>query len=177
MVKPKLQPIPHVLESGTFLSARRHILARPNPVLEERCVAVDPRDRSILDLAEAMVHTMRAAGCVALSAPQIGELVRVFCMDVRGLLVLVNPSIVKRRGNAIMAEECMSVPHIVADVARAAQVLVEGFEPGSGRMIRLATNGLEARCIQHEIDHLDGVSFVERTLEASAEPLARRWYA
>jgi peptide deformylase len=180
MVKPKLQSvatIPHPFESGTFRAARRAILERPDPSLEERCIPVDPRDRAVVDLAAVLVSTMRASrDCVGLSAPQIGERVRVFCMDVMGLIVLVNPSILKRRGNTIMVEECMSIPDIVADVARASDVLVEGFEPGTGRMIRLATNGLEARCIQHEIDHLDGICFVERTIEASSDPLARRWY-
>jgi peptide deformylase len=164
MGKPKLQPIPRLPESGTFPRASRCIVTRPDPVLEEPCVAVNPYDRSIVELAAAMVSTMRStAGCQALSAPQLGELVRVVCTDIRGLLVLVNPVILKRRGTAIMREECLSIPNAGADVARAAAVLVAGFEPGTGRVIRLATNGLEARCIQHEIDHLDGVSFIERT--------------
>lgn len=180
MVKPKLQSVtavPHALESGTFRAARRAILERPDSSLETRCVPVDPRAPSIVELAGVLVSTMRASlDCVGLSAPQIGENVRVFCMNVMGLIVLVNPTIVKRRGNVIMAEECVSVPDVIADVARASEVLVEGFEPGSGRLIRLATNALEARCIQHEVDHLDGICFVERTIEASADPLARRWY-
>jgi len=179
MVKAKPSPaIPHVLESGTFRTARRAIIERPDPSLEERCIPVDPRSQAIVDLAGVLVSTMRASlDCIGLSAPQIGEHVRVFAMDVMGLIVLVNPTIVKRRGNVVMPEECVSVPDVIADVARASEVLVEGFEPGTGRMIRLATSGFEARCIQHEIDHLDGISFVERTIEASADPLQRRWYA
>jgi peptide deformylase len=105
-------------------------------------------------VAEALIATMCATGRVALSAPQIGELVRLICVDV------VNPCIVQRRGAAVLPEKCPSVPGVKAEIERATDILVEGFEPGTGRKILWATHGLEARWIQHEIDHLDGVLIV-----------------
>jgi peptide deformylase len=123
---------------------------------------------------------------VGLAAPQIGESVRVFSMDLTGhkkarscagLVIMCNPRIVALRGNVVMREGCMSVPHLTGNVARAAEVTVEGLEPGSGRVVRVSADAMEARCLLHEIDHLDGYVFVERVLDASADLFSRKWYA
>jgi peptide deformylase len=150
-------------------------------------VEVDPRSPAIVALANLLVATMRASpGCVGLSAPQIGENVRLFAMDVTGhrkavscagLVVLANPRILSRSGNVVMREGCLSVPHLTGDVARASDVIVSGAVPGSGKNVAIAANGIEARCILHEIDHLDGVLFVERVRDPVAQLFARKTYA
>ncbi len=134
-----------------------------------------------------LVATMRAApACVGLAATQVGEGVRLFAMDVRGhrharscagLVVLVNPRIVARSPDVVLREGCLSVPDRTGNVARAAEVTVEGFEPGSGRRLRFDADGIEARCIQHEIDHLDGYLFVDRVRDIATDLFERKRYA
>ena len=176
------------LESGTHRRAAvRPIVEHPNPTLARVSIEVDPRDRSIVELASALLATMRASpGCIGISAPQVGQNVRVFCFDVTGhkkarscagLIVLANPRVLSRGGNVVMREGCLSVPHLTGDVARAAEVVVSGVVPGSGKNRIIAADGIEARCIQHEIDHLDGVLFVDRVHDPIAELHQRRRYA
>ena len=189
-VKPKVPPLPttaHALASGTFRRVPfRRVLQRPDPLLSRRAREIDPRAPGVLDLAETLIVTMRASpACIGIAAPQIGESVRMFCIDVTdhpktescaGLIVLVNTRIVQRTGEVVMREGCMSVPDFTGDVSRAAEVVVEGFAPGSSKLVSISANGMEARCLQHEIDHLDGFVFVERVRDAKAL-FARKTYA
>lgn len=189
VLTPVAAPRPQLVnESGTYARVgARPVLERPDPRLSRRSQEVDPRDRAITDLASELVSTMRRSpACVGLAAPQIGELVRVFCMDVTGhkkarscagLVVMANPRIVHRSGNVVMREGCMSVPHLTGDVARAAEITVEGEEPGTGRILRVHADAMEARCLLHEIDHLDGYLFCDRVLDASKDLHTRKWYA
>lgn len=174
--------------SGTYRRVPiRRVLARPHPVLARRAREIDPRAPGVLELAEALITTMRASpACVGLAAPQIGESVRMFCLDVTGhrkarscagLVVMVNPRIVARSSPVVMREGCMSVPDLTGDVARPANVVVEGFEPGSTRLIYIEANAMEARCFQHEIDHLDGFMFVDRVDDPVTALFARKTYA
>ncbi len=172
--QPDAPPLPTPpLRSGTYRRVPiRPVLKHPAPLLLKRARDIDPRAPGILQLAEELVMTMRAApACTGLAAPQIGESVRMFVMDVTGhkatrscagLVLLVNPRILERYGFARMREGCMSVPHLTGDVWRSEEVVVEGFEPGSTRVLRITADAMEARCLQHEIDHLDGLTFVER---------------
>jgi peptide deformylase len=147
-------------------------------------VEVDPADPRIASLADVLVAIMRRApGCVGLSAPQIGENVRLFCMDVTGhkkaqscagLVVLANPRILSRSGNVVMREGCASVPNLTGDVARAAEVVVTGFAPSTGDQLLIQANAIEARCILHEIDHLDGYLFIDRVQDPVAELFVRK---
>lgn len=117
-------------------------------------------------VAQDLVDTMRAhPRCVGLAAPQIGEPVRVAVVDVRthkltessnGLLVLVNPRIEAAAGRHVAREGCQSLPDITADVRRATRLVV------SATAGRLWSAGFEARAIQHELDHLDGVLILDR---------------
>jgi peptide deformylase len=174
--------------SGTYRRVPfRRVLTRPDPVLAERSREIDPRAPGVLQLAESLVTTMRASpACVGIAAPQIGESVRMFCLDVTGhrkarscagLVVMVNPRIVERSGHVVMREGCMSVPDFTGDVGRAAEVVVEGFEPGTSRLFRIASNAMEARCFLHEIDHLDGFVFVDRVHDPATGLFARKTYA
>lgn len=175
-------------QSGTHERVlARPIVEHPDPLLARPSVEIDPTSRDVVALAALLVGTMRASpGCVGLSAPQIGENVRLFAMDVTGhrkarscagLVVLANPRILARSGNVVMREGCLSVPHLTGDVARAAEVVVSAAVPGSGENIVIAADRIEARCILHEIDHLDGILFVDRVQDPVAQLFARKTYA
>jgi peptide deformylase len=173
--------------SGTYRRVGvRRVLTRPDPILSRRSREIDPRAPGVVALAEEMVATMHASpACVGIAAPQVGEAVRMFCIDLTGhkkakscagLVIMVNPRIVSRGDNVVMREGCMSVPDFTGDVARAATVVVEGFEPGTSKIVRVTADAMEARCLQHEIDHLDGFVFVERVMDES-QLFARKTYA
>lgn len=164
---------PAPTQSGTHARLLvRPVLTHPHPLLAKRSVEIDPRSAPVVALANLLVATLRASpGRVSLSAPQIGDSVRLFAMNLgghpgartcAGLVVLANPRILARRGAVVVHEDCASVPHVSGDVVRAAEVVVSGLVPGSGKNIVVPAEGIEATCIQHEIDHLDGVLFIDR---------------
>jgi peptide deformylase len=173
--------------SGTYRTPIRAVVAKPHPVLAARAMEVDPCDPSIVALAHSLVATMRVSpACTGLAATQVGEGVRVFCADVTGhkktrscagLVVMVNPRIVERSGEVTMREGCMSVPHLTGNVARAEAIVIEGLVPGSGRELRVTADAFEARCLQHELDHLDGFLFVDRVGNPDKDLFARKSYA
>ena len=178
----------HATISGTYRRvAIRPVLTRPALVLARRSREIDPRAPGVVQLAEELVATMRQSpACVGLAAPQVGEGVRMFCIDVTGhrkakscagLVIMVNPRIVERSHDIVMREGCMSVPDLTGDVARAERVTVEGFEPGTTNVVRVTADGIESRCLQHEIDHLDGFVFVDRISDPSKQLFARKTYA
>lgn len=150
----------------------------PDPVLSTPCAQVDPRDPATVALAADLVTTMAdAPGCVGLAANQIGVAQRVFSLDVskhpktrthHGLFVLVNPLIEQSSRNEKAREGCLSVPDFTGDVKRATRLTVRGFVPGSGREVVITTDAFEARAIQHEVDHLDGLLFLDRVAGAHA---------
>ena len=129
-------------------------------------------DREIHTLIEDLLDTMHdGPGSVGVAAPQIGVTLRVCVVDVsanrhgkennHGQLCMINPEIIARTGVAVMREGCMSVPDYTGDVERATEITVRFQEPdGSAREI--AASGFEAVAIQHEMDHLDGVLFLDR---------------
>jgi peptide deformylase len=172
--------------SGTYRVAVRRVLIRPDVRLSLPALDVDPFHPHAVALADALVATMRASpACVGLAATQVGEPARLFCMDVTGhrrarscagLVVLCNPTIAWRSSDVLAREGCLSVPYLTGNVARAAEVIVEGIEPGTGRRIRVNADAIEARCIQHEIDHLDGFVFVDRVINPVTDLFARKTY-
>ncbi|MEA2390198.1 MAG: peptide deformylase [Solirubrobacteraceae bacterium] len=153
--------------------AVREVLRYPHPALklEARTVDFGADADEIARVAGDLTDTMRSSpGCVGLAAPQLGDLVRMIVVDVtghrrataeHGLLLLVNPRISRAEGAEVAREGCLSIPDLTANVRRA--VVVEVEATGSdGESVRLRTEGFEARCIQHELDHLDGVLFLDR---------------
>ena len=157
----------------------------PDPVLSAVAGAADPTDPALVALAEAMVAMMRAQpGCVGIAAPQVGASVRLFVLDVtgarrvsscHGLVVLCNPVIVARSGREMRREGCLSVPDLTGDVPRATELTVRGAVPGTGAERTLDADAFEARALQHEMDHLDGLLFLDRVAGAHAL-FARRTY-
>ena len=150
----------------------------PDPVLSGVCAAADPHDPFVVELAEAMVAMMRASpGCVGIAAPQVGHPISLFVLDVTGarrvdscagLVVLCSPVLVSSEGKEVRREGCLSVPDLTGDVARATSVVVTGLVPGSGEERRIEANAFEARAFQHELDHLQGLLFLDRIAGAHA---------
>jgi peptide deformylase len=137
-----------------------HLLG--SPVLRQRAHEVARFDDGVKALAADLFETMRAAKGVGLAANQIGvaRRVAVVVADDREL-VLVNPVIVEAEGEEVGEEGCLSIPEIFADVGRAVRVVVETTDEHGFRQ-RVEGTGMFARAIQHEIDHLDGILFLDR---------------
>ena len=156
----------------------RPVVVAPAAVLSTPCEAVDPCAAATLELAADLIATMAVSpGCVGLAANQIGVARRVFALDVRahpktrtchGLFVLCNPVVLEATRNQKAREGCMSVPDWTGDVKRASRLVIAGELPGSGAKVELVTDAFEARAMQHEVDHLDGLLFLDRVASARA---------
>ena len=139
---------------------------------------VDPTAAEVVQLAADLVATMRVSpGCVGLAAPQVGLGSQVFCVDVsahpktrrhHGTVVLCNAEVVGSSRNERAREGCMSLPDLTGDVKRASRVVVRGRLPGSGTAVTLEAEAFEARALQHEIDHCQGLLFLDRVAGAHA---------
>ena len=157
--------------------AVRPVVRLPEAVLTQVAKPVDAIDAFARQLAVDLVDTMRASpACVGLAAPQIGVGLRAFAVDVtghrkarscHGEWVLFNPEIVVADGPAVAREGCMSVPDLTGDVARATRVVVRGLAPDGTERI-LEVDAFEARAALHEIDHLDGRTFLDRVVSHDA---------
>jgi peptide deformylase len=143
------------------------ILHYPAPVLTEKSLPVETFDETLRQLATDMAETMYDAPGVGLAAPQVGVLKRLVVIDCSGsdepaeLIVAVNPEIIERTGECMEEEGCLSVPGYYAKVARSAQVRLR-YQDLDGQTLEREADDLLAVAIQHEIDHLDGVLFVDR---------------
>jgi peptide deformylase len=138
------------------------ILTQEEPILRQRAKRVPRVDDSIRKLIDDMVDTMIAAPGVGLAAPQVGVGLRVIVFKTdNSLHTLVNPEMVKSEGEQVGLEGCLSVPGYVGEVKRAMRVVARGLNR-QGKMVKVKGDGLLARAIQHEIDHLDGILFTDR---------------
>ncbi|MGB9886245.1 MAG: peptide deformylase [Moorellales bacterium] len=140
------------------------ILRLGSELLRQKARPVTKITPNIEKLLDNLADTMYAAMGVGLAAPQIGIPKRVIVVDVgEGLLELINPVIVEREGEEIGVEGCLSIPGLEGEVPRAARVVVEGWDR-TGTTRRITGEGLLARALQHEIDHLDGILFIDRAV-------------
>ena len=136
----------------------------PDPVLRQKAKRVKTIDSSIKKLIADMLETMHAEpGRAGLAAPQIGVSLRVAVFNISGEddIVIINPEIVKKSGERLVNEGCLSVPGYAGEVKRAASVTVKGRDR-QGKVIRIKAAGLLAHALQHELDHLDGILYVDR---------------
>lgn len=134
----------------------------PDPILRREARAVSKITAAIRKLLDDMAETMRGAEGVGLAAPQVGVSKRIIIVDVgEGLIELINPRLEKREGLETAMEGCLSIPQYVGEVERAATVTVVGLNR-EGEEIRITGSGLLARALQHEIDHLNGILFIDR---------------
>lgn len=157
-----------------------NILVFPNKILSQTASPVKNIDNRVDLLIKKMIETMYIAKGVGLAANQVGELVRVIVMDCnekdRGQhpLTLLNPVITHTEGEESLEEGCLSVPGYSAPVKRAALVQVKGLD-SNGKEVSIEADGLLARCLQHEIDHLDGKCFVERMGAMKKTLFRKKW--
>jgi peptide deformylase len=153
-----------------------HLLG--SPVLRQRAADVTVVDDTVRRLVDDLFETMHAAHGVGLAANQVGVAQRVAVVDVgdaaSGPLVLVNPVIRERRGMEEAEEGCLSIPELYGEVERAAGVVLEALDR-DGRPYRLGAEGLQARAIQHEIDHLDGILFIDHLSAVKRGLLLAKW--
>ena len=149
--------------------AKLKVLVAGDPVLRQISNPVDRIDKKLQRFLKDMAETMYAEDGVGLAAPQVGVLKRVVVIDVGdelGLLELINPVITKREGSVVSGEGCLSVPDFEGEVERAESVECE-FTDRTGQRMVLNASGLLAVCIQHELDHLDGILFVDKAQSLS----------
>ncbi len=157
--------------------AVRKIITYPDPILRQKCKEVNKIDGYIKGVIDDLLDTMnRYQHSIGIAAPQIGEPYRIICVDVsknpryrkknHGLVVLINPHIVCAEGEKTTREGCMSIPDFVGYVTRNRVALVRGITPDE-REVEIEAKHLEAVVFQHEIDHLDGILFIDRITSPS----------
>jgi len=134
----------------------------PDPVLRRKAKKVTKIDGSIQKLIDDMIDTMHAAPGVGLAAPQIGVSLRVAVIELPGeeLITLINPAIIKKQGERIVAEACLSVPGYQGEIKRAVTVKVKA-QDRQGKEIRLKGEELLAHALEHELDHLNGILYID----------------
>jgi peptide deformylase len=159
----------------------------PDPVLKEKAAPVEGVTAEVSAFIDDLLETMRCSpGGVGIAAPQVGNLQRIVIVDVsnhrrgsqeqnHGLLVLVNPEILAMGGKQVVREGCMSIPDYTANVQRAQWVLVDSLDRNGNRRI-VESLGFEAVAIQHEMDHLDGVLFIDRVVSIKNDLFRRKKY-
>lgn len=139
------------------------IVKAGDPVLKQEAAKIEKVDAKLRRLLDSMADTMYQADGVGLAAPQVGQSICCVVIDVNdenGLLEMINPVIVEREGTATDSEGCLSVPNVFGMVERSAKVVVE-YTNRWNKKKRLRAEGLLARCIQHELDHLAGTLFID----------------
>jgi peptide deformylase len=159
--------------------AIREIVKYGHPVLHAPSTRVEEIDPSILSLLDDMVDTMYAAPGIGLAAPQVAVPLRVIVIDLSvgetpgQLIKLINPEIVEREGEQRYEEGCLSIPHAAGTPARPARVRVRGLDPSGEERVYTATE-LLARAFCHEIDHVDGLLFVDRLSPLKRDLMKRK---
>jgi peptide deformylase len=163
----------------------RPVVRLPEPVLKrvaDRVTDIGPEEKA--RAAELLDTMFASASCVGVAAPQIGVSVRAFSVDVsghrkadscHGALVLFNPVLILARHLELAREGCLSVPDLTGNVARATEVVVAGLTPEGGTRV-IEANAFEARALLHELDHLDGLLFLDRVGSLSTDVFRRKRY-
>ena len=168
--KKKLEVPPELWEAWDRF---RNIVKYGEPVLRQVAKPVTRINNETQLLVRRMIDTMRDANGLGLAAPQVGVSTRVIVydpLDKKGVRVLINPVILSMSGEQWEPEEgCLSIPGLVGKVKRAQEIKIKGYDERNHPIVR-RVSGLEARVIQHEVDHLDGILFIDR-----AEPGTIEW--
>jgi peptide deformylase len=136
----------------------------PDPVLRRKAKRVTTIDKSVKKLIADMRDTLHAdAGRVGLAAPQVGASLRVtvICLPEEKDIILINPEIVRRKGQRLVSEGCLSIPGYVGELFRAESVTAKGLDL-AGRPVRIKAEGLLSQALEHETDHLNGVLYIDR---------------
>ena len=159
--------------------AVREILRYPDPRVKKPSLPVEAVTGETIALIRDMVETMYAAPGIGLAAPQLGALQRIIVLDIdhenpgNNLIKLINPEIRRAEGEVVWEEGCLSVPDLTAEVKRAMQVEVVGLDERE-KEVRMEGEGLLAVALQHEIDHLNGILFIDRLSRLKRDLYTRR---
>jgi peptide deformylase len=146
--------------------AVRPIRTVPDPILRQKAKRVKTIDNSIKKLIADMRETLTSANGVGLAAPQVGVLLRVIVVSIphkdqqNEEYCLINPEIVRRTGERVVKEGCLSIPGYIGEIMRSEQVRVKGIDT-AGKELKLRAEGLLAEALEHEIDHINGVLYVD----------------
>ena len=160
------------------------VLIFPDERLKQQAQPVEHFDSALRDFINDLGQTMRAGpGSVGIAAPQVGCLQRIVIVDVsgkpkiahHGSLILINPEISRHDGSVTGREGCMSVPDFTGNVLRALNITLRAFDE-HGVALELECAGYEARAIQHELDHLDGLLFLDRLVSRRTDLFPRKKY-
>jgi peptide deformylase len=140
-----------------------NIRTRHDPILRRKAKRIKDISEDVHKLIDDMVDTMRAASGVGLAAPQVGHSLRLAVIQIQDgeLIVLINPEIVKRGGERCITEACLSVPGYYGEVTRSIWVKVKALDR-YGKEFRLKGDGILAQALEHEIDHLNGILYLDR---------------
>ena len=161
----------------------RPVVLFPNPVLKRPCDPVDPTDPAVRAVALDLLDTLDSAPGVGIAAPQIGQPLRIAVVDAtrslrhaesgQGRFVLFNPEVVSREGEQLFREGCLSIPDYTGNIRRAARIRVRalGWE---GKPLEVTAEGFEAVVFQHELDHLDGILFLDRIANLKTDLFRRK---
>ncbi|MCB0319789.1 MAG: peptide deformylase [Bdellovibrionales bacterium] len=154
------------------------IFKYPEEVLRQECEEVTDFDKSLCELLDNMAETMYEAQGIGLAAPQIGVTKQVTVIDVSSeeplLIEFINPTIVAEEGATSSEEGCLSIPEYRESVKRSENIVVEAFDR-TGKPFRMDADGLLSICLQHEIDHLHGILFIDHLSRLKRE-MFKRWY-
>lgn len=144
------------------MSAPYEIRLIGDPVLRQRAAEITDVNGALVQLADDMIDTMYAAPGLGLAGPQVGVQRRIFVYDLgEGPQVVINPELREMRGEWVYEEGCLSIPDLSFDLVRPKEVHLVGYDL-DGNELSIEADELMARCFQHELDHLDGVLYLER---------------
>jgi len=135
----------------------------PDPILRQKAKKVSNIDGSIPKLVKNMIETMRSASGVGLAAPQVGVPLRIVVIGIpdQEPFALINPQIVRKSGERIIEEGCLSIPGYIGQVTRAVSVTAKGLDP-KGKEVRMKGTDLLAQALEHEINHLNGILYIDQ---------------
>lgn len=152
----------------------------PDEVLKRKASSISEIDREIQRLIDDMIETMYASNGIGLAAPQVGVSKRLIVVDTsprqpnQSLIVMINPQIISTEGEILSEEGCLSLPGFITRLKRDERVLVKGLDR-KGKEIEIQAEGLLARAIQHEIDHLDGILLIDRISPLKRELFRKKY--
>ncbi|MDQ7015418.1 MAG: peptide deformylase [Gammaproteobacteria bacterium] len=159
------------------------ILKHPDVRLQQVAEPVERFDAALHRFIDDLEQTRLAGpGAVGIAAPQVGEVIQLVIVDIstmkkphpnHGHLVLINPEIIKWKGHEVGREGCLSVPDFTGNVIRAQQIVLQAQNP-QGEVQRFEMQGFEARAVQHELDHLEGMLFLDRLVSRRSDLFARK---
>ncbi|MCJ7514419.1 MAG: peptide deformylase [Dehalococcoidia bacterium] len=144
----------------------RAIRIVPDPVLRQKAKKVSKIDKSIQQVIDDMIETLRSASGVGLAANQIGVPLKIAVIEIPGeeVIILVNPEVIKKEGERAVGEACLSIPGYHGEIKRSVRIKVKARDR-QGRNIRIKGEELLAQALEHEIDHLNGILYIDRVEE------------